>query len=58
VIIQGFVNFHIPVWIRRLVTVAPAFGAVLLGLNPTKVLVLSQVVLSIAFSHACAGVLY
>lgn len=47
-IMQGFVGFHIPVWLRRLVTVVPAFIVIGLGVNPTKALVLSQVVLSIA----------
>jgi len=47
-IMQGFVGFRIPVWVRRLVTMAPAFVVVLLGVNATNALVLSQVVLSIA----------
>ncbi len=47
-IMQGFVGFRIPVAVRRLVTMAPAFVVVGLGVNPTKALVLSQVVLSIA----------
>jgi manganese transport protein len=48
VIMQGFVGFRIPLWLRRLVTMAPAFVVVALGVNVTKALVLSQVVLSIA----------
>jgi manganese transport protein len=48
VIMQGFVGFRIPIWVRRLVTMAPAFVVVGLGVNPTKALVISQVVLSIA----------
>jgi len=47
-IMQGFVGFRIPIWVRRLVTMAPAFVVVALGANATKTLVLSQVVLSIA----------
>ena len=47
-IMQGFVNFRIPVWARRLVTMAPAFIVVAMGVNPTKALVMSQVILSIA----------
>jgi manganese transport protein len=47
-IMQGFVGFRIPVWVRRLVTMAPAFVIVALGANATNALVLSQVVLSIA----------
>jgi manganese transport protein len=47
-IMQGFVQFRIPVWVRRLVTMLPAFAVVALGTNATQALVLSQVVLSIA----------
>ncbi len=47
-IMQGFVGFRIPLWARRLVTMVPAFVVVALGVNATKALVLSQVVLSIA----------
>jgi manganese transport protein len=47
-IMQGFVGFRIPVWLRRLVTMLPAFVVVALGVNPTRALVISQVVLSIA----------
>ena len=47
-IMQGFVGFRIPVWVRRLVTMAPAFVVVWLGVNTTDALVISQVVLSIA----------
>ncbi len=47
-IMQGFVGFRIPVWLRRLVTMLPAFVVVALGVNATDALVVSQVVLSIA----------
>ncbi|MFT4066512.1 Nramp family divalent metal transporter [Paraburkholderia sp.] len=47
-IMQGFVGFRIPVWLRRLVTMAPAFIVVALGVNATQALVISQVVLSFA----------
>ena len=47
-IMQGFVGFRIPVEVRRLVTMLPAFVVVGLGANSTKALVISQVVLSIA----------
>lgn len=45
-IMQGFVGFRIPLWARRAVTMAPAFVVVALGVDPTRALVLSQVVLS------------
>ncbi|MFZ2101380.1 MAG: Nramp family divalent metal transporter [Oricola sp.] len=47
-IMQGFVNFRIPIWLRRAVTMIPAFIVVAFNANPTETLVLSQVVLSIA----------
>ena len=47
-IMQGFLNIRLPIWLRRLVTMAPAFVVVGLGVNATQALVLSQVVLSIA----------
>jgi manganese transport protein len=47
-IMQGFVGFRIPIWLRRLVTMAPAFVVVAVGVNATSALVISQVVLSIA----------
>jgi manganese transport protein len=47
-IMQGFVGFRIPIIVRRLVTMIPAFIVVWLGVNSTNALVMSQVVLSIA----------
>ena len=45
-IMQGFVHLRLPIWLRRLVTMVPAFVVVALGVNATEALVLSQVVLS------------
>jgi manganese transport protein len=47
-IMQGFVGFRIPIWLRRVITMAPAFVVVGYGVNATEALVVSQVVLSIA----------
>jgi manganese transport protein len=47
-IMQGFTGWRIPIWLRRLITMAPAFVVVALGANTTAALVISQVVLSIA----------
>src|SRR6266851_5396172 len=47
VIMQGFVGFRIPLWLRRFVTMAPSFAIVALGCDATQALVLSQVVLSL-----------
>jgi manganese transport protein len=46
VIMQGFVGFTIPIWVRRLVTMLPAVFIAAIGLDPTRTLVISQVVLS------------
>jgi manganese transport protein len=45
VIMQGFIGFSVPVWLRRLITMAPAF-VVALCCNTMKAMILSQVVLS------------
>jgi len=47
-IMQGFVGFRIPVWLRRVITMVPAFVVVGYGVNATQALVVSQVLLSIA----------
>jgi manganese transport protein len=46
IIMQGFLHRRVPVWIRRLVTVVPPLIVILLGLEPTRTLVISQVILS------------
>lgn len=48
VIMQGFVGFSIPVWVRRVVTMLPTVVVIGLGWDPMHTLVLSQVVLSMA----------
>ncbi|SFU47208.1 Nramp family divalent metal transporter [Alicyclobacillus macrosporangiidus] len=48
VIMQGFVGFHIPVWVRRVVTMLPTLVIIGAGIDPMHALVLSQVVLSLA----------
>jgi manganese transport protein len=42
-----FVGFRTPLWLRRLLTMVPAFAVVAVGVNPTQALVVSQVVLSL-----------
>lgn len=46
VIMQSFVGFAVPLWVRRLVTMIPAVAVVAVGLNVTQTLIVSQVVLS------------
>ncbi len=57
VIMQGFVDFKIPVWVRRAVTMIPAFVVILLGVDATKALVLSQVILSFGIPFALVPLL-
>jgi manganese transport protein len=57
VIMQGFVRRKIPVWVRRLVTVAPSIAVIAAGLDPTRTLVVSQVVLSFGLPLALVPLL-
>jgi manganese transport protein len=52
VVMQGFIKRQIPIWVRRLVTMAPAFVAIGLGVDPSRTLVISQVVLSFGIPFA------
>ena len=52
VVMQGFIRRRIPLWVRRLVTMIPAFVVIGLGLDPSRTLVLSQVVLSFGIPFA------
>ncbi len=46
VVMAGFINIRIPLLLRRAITMIPAIAVLAVGMNPTNVLVLSQVVLS------------
>jgi len=52
VIMQGFLHRHIPVWLRRLVTMIPSLVVIAVGFDPTRTLVLSQVLLSFGLPFA------
>jgi manganese transport protein len=52
VVMQGYLRRHVPLWLRRLVTMAPALLVIGLGFDPTWTLVLSQVVLSFGIPFA------
>jgi manganese transport protein len=52
VIMQGFLNRKIPLFARRLVTMLPALAVIGIGVDPTRTLVLSQVVLSFGIPFA------
>jgi manganese transport protein len=52
VIMQGFLHYHIPPWVRRVVTIVPSLIVIFIGLDPTRTLVISQVVLSFGLPFA------
>jgi manganese transport protein len=52
VIMQGFLQRHIPVWLRRLITIIPSMVVIFMGFDPTRTLVISQVVLSFGLPFA------
>jgi manganese transport protein len=52
VVMQGFIRRQIPVTVRRLVTMVPAFIVIAIGVDPSRTLVLSQVVLSFGIPFA------
>jgi manganese transport protein len=52
IIMQGFLHRHIPVWLRRLVTMLPSLVVIAIGFDPTYTLVISQVVLSFGLPFA------
>jgi manganese transport protein len=52
VVMQGFIRRQIPVTVRRLATMVPAFIVIAIGVNPSRTLVLSQVVLSFGIPFA------
>jgi manganese transport protein len=52
VVMQGFVARRIPILVRRLVTMLPAFVVIAIGVDPTRTLVVSQVVLSFGIPFA------
>lgn len=52
VVLQGFMNFRISIFLRRLLTMIPAILVIAWGLDPLKTLVLSQAVLSFCLPFA------
>ncbi|WP_213716777.1 Nramp family divalent metal transporter [Cedecea lapagei] len=57
VVMQGFVRFYIPLWVRRAITMAPSFVVIMMGLDPTRILVMSQVLLSFGIALALVPLL-
>jgi manganese transport protein len=52
VVMQGFINRRIPLYLRRAVTMAPSLVVLAIGVNPSTTLVISQVVLSFGIPFA------
>jgi manganese transport protein len=52
VVMQGFIDRRIPLMLRRLVTMTPALVVLAMGLDPTRSLVISQVILSFGIPFA------
>src|SRR6266511_2209767 len=52
VVMQGFIQRRIPIFLRRLVTMLPALLVAGIGLDPSRTLVISQVVLSFGIPFA------
>jgi manganese transport protein len=52
VVMQGFIRRQIPIFVRRGVTLRPAFVVIGIGVDPSRTLVISQVVLSFGIPFA------
>jgi manganese transport protein len=52
VVMQGFINRRIPLFVRRLITMLPSLTILAVGINPSRALVISQVVLSFGIPFA------
>jgi manganese transport protein len=52
VVMQGFIQRQIPIFLRRAITLAPALIILAIGVDPSRSLVLSQVVLSFGIPFA------
>ncbi|MDQ3834316.1 MAG: Nramp family divalent metal transporter [Actinomycetota bacterium] len=52
VVMQGFINRRIPLFLRRAITMLPALTILAVGINPSRALVISQVVLSFGIPFA------
>jgi len=58
VVMQGFIRRRIPIFLRRLVTMVPALVVAAIGLDPSRTLVISQVVLSFGIPFALVPLVY
>jgi manganese transport protein len=52
IVMQGFIRRRIPLFLRRAITMAPALIVIAIGVDPSKALIVSQVVLSFGIPFA------
>ena len=52
VVMQGFIKRHIPIYLRRVITMVPPLIIIMMGVNASKALVMSQVILSFGIAFA------
>lgn len=57
VVMQGFVRFYIPLSLRRIITMLPSFIVIFCGIDPTRILITSQVLLSFGIALALVPLL-
>lgn len=57
VVMQGFVRFHIPLSLRRIITMLPSFIVIFCDIDPTRILIMSQVLLSFGIALALVPLL-
>src|SRR5207302_2426051 len=58
VVMQGFIRRQVPVFFRRIVTMVPAFIVIGIGVDPSRTLVISQVVLSFGIPFALVPLIW
>ncbi|MFI5497243.1 Nramp family divalent metal transporter [Actinoplanes sp. NPDC051859] len=58
IIMDGFLNLRVPIWLRRAITMTPAVILLVSGIDPTKALVVSQVALSFGIPFALGALLW
>jgi len=57
-IMQGFVRFRVPLWVRRTVTILPSVVVVVCGADITRALIASQVVLSVTLPFPMVAIVW
>jgi len=57
-VMEGFLQWRVPVFFRRAITMVPALVLIVVGFNPTRALVLSQVFLSFGIPFALVPLIW